>query len=84
MVIAADNPLGRLLPGMTANVDIVTGEHANVVVVPNDALRYQPRGPAEALVSDTSATGATQTAASPDERTGPLARQAEGRPGADP
>jgi len=42
------------------------------VVVPNDALRYQPRGPAEALVSDTSATGATQTAASPDERTGRL------------
>jgi HlyD family secretion protein len=72
VVIAADNPLGRLLPGMTANVDIVTGEHANVVVVPNDALRYQPRGPAEALVSDTSATGATQTAASADERTGRL------------
>ena len=72
VVIAADNPLGRLLPGMTANVDIVTGEHANVVVVPNDALRYQPRGPAEALVSDTSATGATQAARSADERTGRL------------
>ena len=72
VVIAADNPLGRLLPGMTANVEIITGEHANVVVVPNDALRFQPRGPAEALVSDTSATGATRTAASTDERTGRL------------
>ena len=54
VVIAADNPLGRLLPGMTANVEIVTGEHPDVVVVPNDALRFQPRGPAEALVSDAS------------------------------
>jgi HlyD family secretion protein len=50
VVIAADNPLGRLLPGMTANVEIVTGENKNVVVVPNEALRFQPRGPAEALV----------------------------------
>ncbi len=72
VVIAADNPLGKLLPGMTANVDIVTGEHANVVVVPNDALRFQPRGPAEALVSDTSAAGTTRTAAGSDERTGRL------------
>ena len=32
VVIAADNPLGRLLPGMTANVEIVTGEHKDVVV----------------------------------------------------
>jgi HlyD family secretion protein len=72
VVIAANNPFGRLLPGMTANVEIVTGEHVNVVVVPNDALRYQPRGPAEALVSDTSATGAKQAAKNADERTGRL------------
>jgi HlyD family secretion protein len=70
VVIAADNPLGRLLPGMTANVEIVTGEHANVVTVPNDALRFQPRGPAEALVSDNSVTGATQISAG--DRTGRL------------
>jgi HlyD family secretion protein len=72
VVIAADNPLGRLLPGMTANVEIVTGEHANVATVPNDALRFQPRGSAEALVSDNSAAGATQTASSGDDRTGRL------------
>ena len=84
VVIAADNPLGRLLPGMTANVEIVTGEHANVVVVPNDALRYQPRGPAETLVSDTSATGATRTASKRRRAHRPFARQADGRPGADP
>ena len=72
VVIAADNPLGRLLPGMTANVEIVTGEHANVVVVPNDALRFQPRGPAEALVSDNSVTGAMQIPTSAGDRTGRL------------
>src|SRR4029078_9027847 len=49
VVIAAGNPLGRLLPGMTANVEIITGEHAGGVVVPNDALRFQPRGAAKAL-----------------------------------
>ena len=48
VVIAAENPLGRLLPGMTANVEIVTGEKKNVVVVPSDALRFQPRGPTQA------------------------------------
>ncbi len=58
VVIDADNPLGRLLPGMTANVEIVTGEHKDVVVVPNEALRFQPRGPAQAaLARDAWATG---------------------------
>ena len=58
VVIDADNPLGRLLPGMTANVEIVTGEHKGVVTVPNEALRYQPRGPAQAaLVRDGLSTG---------------------------
>jgi HlyD family secretion protein len=59
--------MGRLLPGMTANVEIVTGEHKQVVVVPTEALRFQPRGPAQAaLVRDSSPTGALQMAA--DER----------------
>jgi HlyD family secretion protein len=58
VVIAADNPLGRLLPGMTANVEIVTGEHKDAVVVPNEALRFQPRGPAQAaLARDAWSTG---------------------------
>jgi HlyD family secretion protein len=59
VVIAADNPLGRLLPGMTANVEIVTGEHKDVVVVPTEALRFQPRGPAQAAITrDAWSTGA--------------------------
>ncbi|WP_270375778.1 efflux RND transporter periplasmic adaptor subunit [Marinicauda sp. Alg238-R41] len=50
VVIEADNPGQRLLPGMTANVDIVTGAVTGVLAAPNAALRFAPRGAAEALV----------------------------------
>jgi HlyD family secretion protein len=73
VVIAADNPFGRLLPGMTANVEIVTGEHKDVIVVPSEALRFQPRGPAQAaLARDAWATGSVL--ASGDRRARLLAR----------
>jgi HlyD family secretion protein len=77
VVIGADNPMGRLLPGMTANVEIVTGEHKDVVTVPNEALRFQPRGAVqEALVRDTSQTGTLQVA-SDDRSARMLARLKE-------
>ena len=47
VVITADNPGGRLLPGMTANLDIVTGERSGVLSVPNGALRFRPSGELE-------------------------------------
>jgi len=50
VVIEAANPGGRLLPGMTANVTIVTGEVEGVLAAPNSALRFAPRGAAESLV----------------------------------
>lgn len=43
VILEVDNKDGRLLPGMTANVEIVTGKVANVVRVPSTALRFQPR-----------------------------------------
>jgi HlyD family secretion protein len=43
-VIAFSNTDGVLLPGMTANVRIVTNERANVLRVPNAALRFKPSG----------------------------------------
>ena len=52
VIITAANRDGKLLPGMTANVSIVTGEHENVVTVPSQALRFEPRGAAEALVQE--------------------------------
>jgi HlyD family secretion protein len=49
VVITANNPGQRLLPGMTANIDIVTGEREGVLAVPNSALRFRPSGELEAI-----------------------------------
>jgi len=59
VVIEADNPGQRLLPGMTANVTITTGQVEDALAVPNAALRFTPRGAAESLVvaSEDAASG---------------------------
>lgn len=44
VIIEADNPDELLLPGMTANVDIVLGIKDNVLRVANSALRFTPPG----------------------------------------
>jgi HlyD family secretion protein len=44
VVIGVDNPGGRLLPGMTANVKMIVAEKANVLKVPNAALRFRLAG----------------------------------------
>ena len=41
--MATDNAAGRLLPYLTANVNIEVGRHRNVLRVPNAALRWRPR-----------------------------------------
>jgi HlyD family secretion protein len=46
-VIAAPNPDLSLLPGMTANVRIVTARREDVLRVPNAALRFRPPGATE-------------------------------------
>jgi HlyD family secretion protein len=42
VVIDADNPDGRLLPGMTANASFQVAEYKGVLKVSNAALRFQP------------------------------------------
>ena len=44
VMVQAMNPRQMLLPGMTANVRIVTDRRENVLRVPNDAARFQPAG----------------------------------------
>ena len=46
VVVAVENPGGRLLPGMTANVKLIVGEKTNVLKVPTAAL--DPGAPATA------------------------------------
>jgi HlyD family secretion protein len=60
-VIAVANPDLKLLPGMTANVSIITAVRENALKIPNAALRYRP---AEAL-------GAAGKAGSPPRGMGP-------------
>jgi len=42
VIITAKNPGRKLLPGMTAIVEIVTGRSENVLRVSNDAIRFKP------------------------------------------
>jgi HlyD family secretion protein len=42
VVIRADNPEGKLFPGMTATITCEVGKHTDVLKVPNAALRFKP------------------------------------------
>ncbi|MEO8307253.1 MAG: efflux RND transporter periplasmic adaptor subunit [Pseudomonadota bacterium] len=44
VMVQANNPREMLIPGMTANVRIVTNRRDNVMRAPNDAARFQPAG----------------------------------------
>jgi HlyD family secretion protein len=44
--VSAPNPRKELLPGMTANVRVVTDSRNDVLKVPNAALRFKPAGAA--------------------------------------
>jgi HlyD family secretion protein len=41
-VVGVKNTTGKLLPGMTATVQFLTGDAQNVLMVPNSALRIRP------------------------------------------
>jgi HlyD family secretion protein len=41
-VVAVNNSDLKLLPGMTANVSIITAEHNDALKIPNAALRFRP------------------------------------------
>jgi HlyD family secretion protein len=42
VMVQADNPDQILLPGMTANVKLITAERRGVLRLPNSALRFRP------------------------------------------
>jgi HlyD family secretion protein len=59
VVVTLENADGKLLPGMTATTEFITGSATNVLTVPNAALRFKP-SPEELAASGVShaATGA--------------------------
>ncbi len=60
VVISASNTDRALLPGMTANVEIFTGEKDNVLRVANEALRYRPSNPPADVAEASSSRGGGQ------------------------
>lgn len=72
VVIEASNPGRRLLPGMTASVDIETGRREDVLRVSNAAARFRP--PPFVTVHSVSDTASATARSGPG---GPAARLAE-------
>jgi HlyD family secretion protein len=54
-ILRVDNPDGRLRPGMTASVRIVTEKREGVLRIPNVALRFKP--PPEIVMTNTQTPG---------------------------
>jgi HlyD family secretion protein len=82
-IIDVDNRDEKLKPGMTANVQIITAERKDVLVIPNSALRFKPpegievKQPADAAPAE----GTTKAApgAIPDTPEAVLAKMREYR-----
>ncbi|QAU33569.1 efflux RND transporter periplasmic adaptor subunit [Janthinobacterium sp. 17J80-10] len=72
--VDAPNPRKELLPGMTANVRIVTDTRSEVWKVPNAALRFRPPGAARGA--------AAANAAAPGQADSQAASQGRGQSGA--
>jgi HlyD family secretion protein len=67
VVIAAENPDEVLLPGMTANLQVVVAKREGVPKVPNTALRFHPAGQVAADEHGKLAARAETAATSADE-----------------
>jgi HlyD family secretion protein len=85
VVIAVDNAQNKLLPGMTARVDLQTQSATNVLKVSNAALRFKPTdeqlaslGVKKAAVPATTPT-ATSTMSAADRAARRAARGADGQ-----
>lgn len=69
-VVRVPNTEGRLLPGMTANVTIVTAARSDALRVPNAALRFRPRVDERDGVSRAAGTARSGAASAAPARTG--------------
>jgi len=65
VVISAANPDLTLLPGMTANVRIITAQKDKVLKAPNAALRFRPAGSSDDKKITTVSPAPTSAAAAP-------------------
>jgi HlyD family secretion protein len=86
VVVSVSNADGKLLPGMTANVDFLARSAENVLIVPSAALRFTPSEDVVAQLRDSrerpAAAGPRTTSAGGDARRGDAARAERGPRGA--
>ncbi|MFH1091619.1 MAG: efflux RND transporter periplasmic adaptor subunit [Pseudomonadota bacterium] len=68
VVVSADNPDLKLLPGMTANALIVVAKRDQALKVPNSALRFWPPGEEKKLQTGSEADPPAAGDLSPEER----------------
>ena len=81
-VISVSNTTGKLLPGMTATVQFVTGAADNALTVPNAALRIKPTTEMLAQVGQTATAAKDSTGAAPrNGGVGGAAANAQGQTG---
>ena len=79
VIVSAANPRADLLPGMTANVQVILNRRDGVLRVPNAALRFRPpessnsSGPTAAQAAAPSGGAPVQTAGGGGGRGGPVA-----------
>jgi HlyD family secretion protein len=60
VVISTENPDEVLLPGMTANLQVVVAKRVGVLKVPNMALRFRPPGQPEDVRAEAGAVNAAE------------------------
>lgn len=71
VVIAAENRSGKLLPGMTANVEITADKREGVLRIEDAALRFRPPEKGPAIAQEAEANSSGQGPASGGGRGGP-------------
>jgi len=64
VIVGVDNPSGKLMPGMTANVKLVVAQKPSALKVPNAALRFRPAG-VDAATPTTAEPGAATSGGTP-------------------
>src|SRR5438132_89738 len=67
VIVGVENPSGKLMPGMTANVKLVVAQKPSALKVPNAALRFRPAGVEAPTASAPAAAGAGSGGPSAEE-----------------
>jgi HlyD family secretion protein len=81
VVVSAANPDLKLLPGMTANIKVVTDQREGVLQVPNAALRFRPPGVEADAPRNPSETPRSPAVTAESRPGGDRRAQSETRPG---